>query len=134
MFQGFLCYLWVQYRNWSGNLIALNTNKHHIISLAWYLHKMISPSTSWKELSAQFNNWQYFWSYEVQTSTTSLLEGRCLSIWGKLSLQGSQMMLIIFRGQAIIQRWVKFFHGKHEFRVFISSPEPFTLEIQQMAQ
>ena len=44
------------------------------------------------------------------------------------------MIIMIFRGQVIIQRQVKFFHGKYKFRVFIDSPKPFTLEMQQMVQ
>ena len=41
---------------------------------------------------------------------------------------------MLFRGQVIIQRQVKFFHGKYEFRVLIDSPKPFTLEMLQMVQ
>ena len=45
--------------------------KHYIISLAWYLHKMISPLTSWKKLSALKKQLKYFWSYEAQASKTT---------------------------------------------------------------
>ena len=35
------------------------------------------------------------------------------------------MIIMIFRGQVIIQRQVKFFHGKYKFRVFIDFPQAF---------